>query len=552
MNPLVNNWTYGETSPKLGGRVDLSMNAQGCESLCNFRPMLQGGITRRPPLVHMAQTEESRIIDFTISSDEAYLVQLSDSKVRIWRENTTGIQMMSFLVNGVSRDYLVSPYVGKDIWEVQSAQYYDRLYLTHRNHKQRVLEYGGGSFSLDTFSLSTDIGELYGSHADQYPGVVAVCANRLWFASTHSRPYTLWASRPYQDDTSHANFTTFDTVVTETEVLKDPSLWPTTVDGNGQTVYDLSDPQKLMTTVEESNEVITATCAMKLELASGRNDRIVWISGMRNILVGTEASEWMLPYDIDPTKQTASMLSSYGSERIQAAALHSGVIFVQRGRRLREHIFDGNASDSIDLSFSADHLLTGGVRQLVCKRSGDPMVLCLLEDGRLAVLTYDRRYDMQGWARWETLGEILSISTLDCPEGQHLYAVVRRSGTCYLERFDFEQKSVFFDRSGAQTDGDITYHSLMVGNRFDIASESGTTIGRSKKVREVWVRCLDSGRLATGVDEKAMQRTLRLVGSEDHRIPITGGSRREVRLRIESVEGDPLTLLAMTFDLEVN
>jgi hypothetical protein len=318
------------------------------------------------------------------------------------------------------------------------------------------------------------------------------------------------------------------------------------------TVYDLSDPQKLMTVVEETNEVITATCAMKLELASGRNDRIVWISGMRNLLVGTEASEWMLPYDIDPTKQAASMLSSYGSERIQAATMHDGVFFIQRGQRLRECVYDGQSSDSVDLSFSADHMLGPMVRQMVCMRSPDPMIALLLENGTLAILTYDRRYDMQGWARWDTQGEILSISTLDCPEGQQLYAVVRRNGACFLERFDFNQRTTFADRLGAAMQGNLMYRSLLVGNRFDVASDSGTTIGRSKKVREVWVRCLDSGRLATGIDDNAMQRTLRPVGSEDHRIPIAGGARREVRLRIESVESDPLTLLAMTFDLEVN
>ena len=552
MNPLVNNWTYGETSAKLGGRFDLPVYAQGCELLRNFRPMLQGGITRRPPLVHIAETEDSRLIDFSLGGTQSFLIQLAPYKVFIWQYDTAGVHRLSFVVNGQLQDHLVSPYGPSEIWEVQYAQYYDRLYLVHRSHSQQVLYYSSGAFSLETFALQVDMDESLGRQVDSYPSVVAVCANRLWYAATNARPFTVWASRPYRDTTSHSDFTTYDVVLTETEVLKDPALWPTKIDGDGQEVFDLSDPQQLITISEETNEIITATCAMKLELASGRNDRIVWIRSMRNILIGTEASEWMVPFEIDPTKQAASMLSSYGSESLQAVSMHNGVFYLQHGRRLRENLFEGDASDSVDLSFTCDHLLGQGVRQMVAKRSGDPMIACVLTDGTLAVLTYDRRYAMQGWARWDTQGQILSLSTFECPEGQHLYAVVKRArGTC-LERFDFDETLLFYDRPHAVDDGDLPYASVMVGNRFDIASDSGTTIGRSKKVREVWVRCLDSGRVATGVESKSMQRSLKAVGSEDHRINIAGGAKKEIRLRIESVESDPLTLLAMTFDMEVN
>ena len=56
----------------------------------------------------------------------------------------------------------------------------------------------------------------------------------------------------------------------------------------------------------------------------------------------------------------------------------------------------------------------------------------------------------------------------------------------------------------------------------------------------------------TGVEEKSMQQTQGPVGSEDYRVYVSGGARKELRIRIESVGSDPLTLLAMTYNVEVN
>jgi len=552
MNPLVNNWTYGETSPKLAGRFDLSIYQQGCETLQNFMPMKQGGITRRPPLKHVATTVPSRILSFTLSSGESFIIQLIAGKLHVWFDIDGEFYKMEFLVQSVLQDFLEIPYNGSEIWEVQYAQYYDRMYFVHRNHKQRVLYYTGGAFSFDVFDLTVNSDELLGRQSQHYPGVVAICQNRLYYASTHANPFTIWASRPYEDSQSHSDFTVRDTVTAETEALKDPSQWPTKLDANGNTIYDLSDASKLIEVIETTEEVITARCAMELELASGRNDKIMWIGGLNNILIGTEASEWMLPYDIEPTRQAASMQSSYGSMEVQPVILNNGLFYLQGGHRLREYTATAQGAGSYDHSFTADHILQCGVRQIVGMRSPEPMLVFLLKDGTLATFTYDQMYSIQAWSHIQTEGKFLSIAVKETLGTQMLVAVVERGGNCYMERFDFDEKQVFADRAGEAVDGDLEYKSLMVSNRFDIQGNDGVTLGRPKRVNEVWLRCLDSGKVRTGTDEFYMQETMKEVGSSDHRVMISGGSRREMRVRVESVGADPLTLLAMTYDVEVN
>ncbi|MPN62259.1 hypothetical protein SDC9_210006 [bioreactor metagenome] len=159
---------------------------------------------------------------------------------------------------------------------------------------------------------------------------------------------------------------------------------------------------------------------------------------------------------------------------------------------------------------------------------------------------------MQGWSRWDTEGEFISLAPHEDENGQKMYAIVKRGTQYFLEYFDFEETESFEDRHGEEVKGNLEYRSLTVGNRFDFNTDSGPTIGRSKKAKEVWVRCLDSGRLKAGIDEEYMQQTPGPVGSEDYRIYVSGGSRKELRTRIESVGSDPLTLLAMTYTVEVN
>jgi hypothetical protein len=555
VNPLVNNWTSGEISPKLEGRLDLNAYFNGCETLNNFRVMLQGGITRRPPLKHVATTVSGRLFPFTLSTGESFLIELSEKKLRVWDMEAGTLTPLRFGAD--SLDYLSTEYTATEVWEVQYAQYYDKVFLAHRNHHQAALVYTGSAFGLMDFNVTCDDGNEFGSSVDNYPGAVGVMQNRLWFASTNAKPYTIWVSRPPYDGEDHLNlFTTFDTVESKTETLKDPSEWPTTTDDDGDTVYDFSDTSAFIETTTESEDVTTAKCSMELELASGRNDGIRWISGMNDIFVGTAASEWVLPYSIDPTSQSASMCSSYGSLSIQPVALHSGIIFLQRGKRLREivRMYDGTSYGATinDLSFTAEHMLKAGVKQMVSMTNPDPLVICLLKDGTLAVLCYDKDVGIQAWSHWTTDGTFVSVSTRENDEGQELYAIVKRNGTYYLEMFDFDEEETFIDRSGADADGDLGYQSLMVGNRYDFQDDAGVTIGRPKKVSEVWVRCLDTGRISTGVDKKYMQESRGRVGSDDYRIAVSGGSRKELRIRVASVDGDPLTLLAMTFNMEVN
>jgi hypothetical protein len=408
--------------------------------------------------------------------------------------------------------------------------------------------------------LEVDVGSDFTKEEDNYPSVIAVCQDRLWLAATGAQPFTVWASRPNASvkdvnnrSAGHYNFKTTDLAETTLEVIKDPEQWPTTTDEHGNEMYDLTDPNGYLETQTNTERVITAQCAMELELASGRNDKISWLGGLNNIIIGTESSEWMLPFNIDPTQQSASMQSSFGSQNVQAVILNNGIFYLQNGNRLREYTATAQGAGSYDHSFTADHILPGTVRQMISMRYPEPMIAMLRSDGVIVIFVYDQMYQIQSWGRWTTDGTFISIAVKEELGGkQELYAVVKRGDNYYLEKFNFDETLTFTDRYEEAQDGNLEYISDMVSNRLDFVAQDGNSIGRPKKIKEVWFRCLNTGKISTGISDDYMQESKEAVGRGDYRVLISGGSHRELRVRVRSVGGDPITLLAMSYEVEVN
>lgn len=532
MEVMANNFTSGEVSAKLGGRIDLGLYQNGVSRLENFIPMLQGGITRRPGTRLVAALDgPCRIMPFVISVDLAFIVELSAGKLRI-RDHLGS--PVALLVEGVSADHFAVPYLQSEVWEIQYTQDYRTLFLAHRNHPPKMLTYTGGSFTFGTLVPATDpkySGMFQG--AGNYPGCVAYCANRIWFASSTNNPYRLWASRPFEQD----DFTTYDTVVTVDKVVKDPP-WPEGWDDDPSLIYEEK---------TTARDVVGADNAMVLEVGSNRNDRIEWIAVGRNLVVGTASGEWLMPGNIDALNPQIVQASAYGSAPLQAMTVNEDILFVQSGkRRCRGYVSSADGYSSPDLTYAADHILEAGVREWAFQRVPEPRVYCVLEDGTVAVLSYNKLYGLQAWAKSTFSGPVKSLCVLDCPSGQDVYAViVRGTGTC-LEKFD-ESSVVHADHLGE--DEEIPFDSEMVGNRMDFQFTGGTTIGKRKRVTRVTLRLLASGSFSAGY--RGLENHSGQIAEGDVSVSIGGGFDPELRMQVKSSGSDPLTVLAMVFQTEV-
>ena len=181
------NFTAGELSPRLDGRIDLAKYRNGVTNLENFLVHPHGGVTRRPGTEFIAEVKTSslstRVFGFEFSTEQTYIIEAGNEYFRFYRN---GGQITS----GGSIVEISTPYATADLFELKFAQSADVMYIVHPSHKPRKLtrtshtnwtltevDFEFGPF-LDENTTSTTI------TASARTGTVTLTASADLFAST--------------------------------------------------------------------------------------------------------------------------------------------------------------------------------------------------------------------------------------------------------------------------------------------------------------------------------------------------------------------------------
>lgn len=461
--------------------------------------------------------------------------------------------------------------------------------------------------------------------ANDYPAVVAIVSDSIWFASTRNNPATIWKSRilgssqwidGYISDSMH-DFTQFQQVVTSSKDVVDNDEIPMTeatdsngavvyeLDENGNTkwfacksvngeveyicrlyrnykadggltdknfytsptefdsstiyafgvdeyagnkpymVYDLSDSTALVKTVTTVDFVTTDSCAMRFSMNTGRNDRVTYIkSAMEKIIVGTTVGEEMLNTDFSPTGATRSHYSDFGSLRTQPVMLNTSMVFLQRDNILRElYLYEGYVNNG-DITQYSKGILDGTVRAMVAKNTPYPNIYLLMEDGSMRVLTYDKNAGVQAFSRWTfTDISVKSISTIEHGESQTVVALCDVGGEMMLCSFDESESKSFADLGTHQYTTEIeTVYAEIVDNSL--------SFGRYKKARVMWLRPYDTGHMMIGNDRRQLTQTRHKLGYDDYRHTIMGAPASQFSMVMQSVDDEPMTILAMAWEVD--
>lgn len=90
--PIQTNFTAGEISPRLEGRVDLSKYFNACKTLQNMVIFPHGGATKRPGFYFAAEAKhddkEARLIPFEYSVYQAYMLEFGHEYIRVFADDT--------------------------------------------------------------------------------------------------------------------------------------------------------------------------------------------------------------------------------------------------------------------------------------------------------------------------------------------------------------------------------------------------------------------------------------------------------------------------------
>jgi hypothetical protein len=193
----------------------------------------------------------------------------------------------------------------------------------------------------------------------------------------------------------------------------------------------------------------TVAFGFDLEANTAQANKIEWIASSSSLATGTFGAEFNSESSSDTgfnndTKNIREQ-SSWGSKFVKPVKVGSRLYFVQRtGRKLREYVysFDVNSFQSVDMTEYSDHVTLSGIVDMHYQRNQDSLNWCVLENGKMAILSRQPEQDIQAWTPWETDGEVKSIRFIPNPNGESdrgfiiVERVIDGSTVKYIEYFD--------------------------------------------------------------------------------------------------------------------
>jgi hypothetical protein len=415
---------------------------------------------------------------------------------------------------------------------------------------------------------------------DEYPALVFFWQQRLGWAASNSKPFTVWLSPSAQ----------FESLAASQPPADDDAIEKT--------------------------------------LAATQANRIQWIAGDRSLVMGTTGNEWAMGGAdgevLTPATGGFSKQGGKGSEDIPALSTGDSLLYVQRGGDIiREFAYSYNVDryESPDASIVSSHLLDKKRVVNWCYQNIPYSVVWIaMDDGSLISMTYVREHQVVGWHRHETAGLVEDICAVPGPDGFDLvYAIIRRTvngaEVRYVERMENyfirvdSPEDAFFVDSGATYDGAATttltgiaahlvgetvsiwadgaerpsqvvpaggtielpkeasvvhlglnFISDLVPTRPEIIAPDGTTLTRVYKVNKANVKLYRSMGVKAGPNADELEEILKHDAS-DPLSPAYATRAEEVTIDTGWEEGwdftiraegpGPMTVLAVVYDVEI-
>lgn len=157
--------------------------------------------------------------------------------------------------------------------------------------------------------------------------------------------------------------------------------------------------------------VVSDARAIYADISTDKVSEIFWMKSAKNLLVGTELGEIRIHSSgiaLTPSDHAHSLETSYGSYNAEPVVTEDTIVFIQRLQRtLRALAYDDNSNAFVgpELTILAEDLTAKGIKKLVFQKEPNNTFWCLMENGTLLSLTYDRSQEVIGWSKSMVAGE---------------------------------------------------------------------------------------------------------------------------------------------------
>lgn len=219
-------------------------------------------------------------------------------------------------------------------------------------------------------------------------------------------------------------------------------------------------------------------------------NEIRWIESLESLLIGTAADEWKigsnkLDTPLSPTNFGVKQQSNYGGRNIQAVKINEVVLFTDFvGRKIREMTWGAEQEKYVspDMTSLAEHITESGVVCVAHQRNPDSILWCVLADGSLISMVYDREQNVIAWADHPIDGLVQSVCVVPGTSEDAIYISVKRT----INSVD----KVYLEKLGTRIQGTIA-NSFFVDSGIINTGTSTTIAGLTHLELETVVALVD-------------------------------------------------------------
>ncbi len=431
---------------------------RGLRFMENFDVCAGGGLIRRPGLKKSAQLiSDARLISFSLSESEEYVLAIMNGRIRIYANDT--------FVQDV-----ITPWPSSAVPQIQYTQRFGTMIFVHPDYAPRVLYYENGVFKIKSFafSKSQDTGNLqipFTRFEDSEDVTITItnsggvthftasedfwtennvggylsAIGKTWLVNSYisatditvtcTGTYTLpndpvsdWQEAAFSPRRGWPSSITFhqDRLVFGGAKSWPGGIWMSHVGGHGN--FDLG------TGLDDE--------AIFFTLLSDRRQHVCTLVSSDNLQILTSEGEWAVSNKpLTPELVNIKMHTSIGSPADKYLApqqVEGETIFVSKNNDIRQLCLDnlGENYNANNLSAFAKHLITNPID--ISYNKNTKKLFVVMSDGNMAVLNYDVSHGISAWGRYTTDGKFTSTTTCD----DKTFVVVKRGNDFFLERFD--------------------------------------------------------------------------------------------------------------------
>jgi len=453
-----NNFAHGEIDAEFFARNDIS----GVAKLENMDVLSGGGITRRPGLKAVASLyEEVRIIPFSVSETENYIVVVGDEYIDVLSQDGTRVQS------------LITPWTLDDVARLQYAQRFGTMIFVHPDYQPYVMSPKNNGFQIKQFSFSSNddmtvnIPFMKFDDADGVTITVTSNAGGNNFA-TFTTNVNFWDSSRVGEllflmglQWQITSFIDAKTVVAQTNstctLPADPITdwyeaafgdfrgWPCSITFHQDRLVfggSRSHPSGIwMSQIGKHNNFAVGTGlddeAIFITLVSGQRQQICTVVSSDNLQILTSVGEWAIsnkpltPSSINIKQHTS--VGSIVSRYLPPQEIEGQTVFVAGNMfDIRELALDelGENYNANDLCALSKHLMNGPID--IAYNASEHKLFVVMADGTMSVLNKNSNLHISAWGKYKTDGKFKSVAVV----GNITYVVVQRGANFVLEKFD--------------------------------------------------------------------------------------------------------------------